>query len=62
MAGEAWHAMRHMELVDLMGYHDVDYIQGLSSPALSFDRIVETVVNLQDLVGRLMGGNIATRP
>lgn len=58
-AGEAWHAMRHMELVDLMSYHDTDYLQGTT---LNFDRIVESVINLQDLAARLMGGNITNRP
>ena len=58
-AGEAWYAMRHMELVDLMGYHDPGY---LTAQSLSFDRIVETVLTLVDLAGRLRGGNITNRP
>ena len=58
-AGEAWHAMRHMELVDLMSYHDTDYLQDAT---LNFDRVVESVINLQDLAARLMGGNITNRP
>jgi hypothetical protein len=55
-----------MELADLMYYHDTEYIVApqtshmVSAP--SYDRIVETVINLQDLAGRLMGGNITTRP
>jgi hypothetical protein len=61
-AGEAWFAMRHMELVDLMSYHDVEYLNGGKTAEPSFDRIVETVINLQDLVFRLMGGNITNRP
>lgn len=61
-AGEAWFAMRHMELVDLMSYHDVDYLMGENASAPSFDRIVETVFNLEDLVNRLLGGNISNRP
>ncbi len=61
-AGEAWFAMRHMELVDLMSYHDPDYLLGRSGDKISFDCVVETVVTLQDLVGRLLGGNISTRP
>lgn len=57
--GEAWYAMRHMELVDVMGYHDAGY---LNASSLSFDRIVETVLTLVDLAGRLRGGNITNRP
>lgn len=55
-AGEGWFAMRHMEFVDLMSYHDVAYLTS------DFDRAVETVLNLADLVSRLMGGNISNRP
>lgn len=57
--GEAWYAMRHMELFDLMSYYDLNYLE---SDPNSFDRIVESVINLQDLAYRLMGGNITTRP
>ena len=60
-AGEGWFAMRHMELVDLMSYHDVTYL-AYDDPAPSDNRIVESVLNLQDLCGRLMGGNITNRP
>ena len=60
-AGEGWFAMRHMELVDLMSYHDETYLD-YDDPAPSFDRIVESVLNLQDLCARLMGGNITNRP
>ncbi len=58
-AGEAWHAMRHMELVDLMSYYDGGY---LSADPNSFARIAETALNLRDLACRLMGGNITDRP
>ena len=61
-AGEAWYAMRHMELVDLMSYHDVDYLRDQATGELSFDRIAESVVSFQDLINRLLGGNITTRP
>lgn len=61
-AGEAWHAMRHMELVDLMGYHDPGYFCADRPQSLSFDRLVETVYTLSDLAHRLMGGNITNRP
>ena len=61
-AGEAWYAMRHMELVDLMAYHDAGYFTAASPETLTFDRLVETVYTLQDLACRLMGGNITNRP
>ena len=60
-AGEGWFAMRHMEFVDLMHYHDVRYIDG-GETTPSYDRIVETVMTLEDLIHRLMGGNITNRP
>ncbi|MDP3446661.1 MAG: hypothetical protein Q8S22_01230 [Eubacteriales bacterium] len=61
-AGEGWFAMRHMELVDLMSYHDVAYVEGKSGSAPSDGRMVEHVLNLIDLAYRLMGGNITNRP
>jgi hypothetical protein len=61
-AGEAWYAMRHMEFVDLMAYHDTAYLRRAGDAAVRFDRLVETLINLQDLAARLMGGNITTRP
>jgi hypothetical protein len=61
-AGEAWFAMRHMEFVDLMSYHDVDYMTGENGDDVSFDRIVETVTSFEDLINRLLGGNITNRP
>lgn len=60
-AGEGWFAMRHMELVDLMSYHDESYLD-YNDPAPSDDRIIESILNLQDLCSRLMGGNITNRP
>lgn len=59
-AGEGWFAMRHMELVDLMSYHDVSYVN--SAAASSDDRMIEHTMNLFDLANRLMAGNISTRP
>lgn len=59
-AGEGWFAMRHMELVDLMSYHDVSYINAASS--CNDNRIVEHTVNLLDLAQRLMAGNVSNRP
>jgi hypothetical protein len=61
-AGEAWYAMRHMELVDLMSYHDKTYLTAATPEALFFDRLVETVTTLEDLAARLRGGNITNRP
>ena len=61
-ASEAWHAMRHMELVDLMEYHDSDYFSADHPQSLTFDRLVETVYTWSDLARRLMGGNITNRP
>ncbi|MFH1880646.1 MAG: hypothetical protein ABIK64_07615, partial [Bacillota bacterium] len=61
-AGEAWYAMRHMELVDLMNYHDANYFCAARPSSLTFDRLVETVFTLEDLANRLMGGNITNRP
>ena len=59
-AGEGWFAMRHMELVDLMSYHDVSYINAASS--CNDNRIVEHTINLLDLANRLMAGNVSNRP
>ncbi len=59
-AGEGWFAMRHMELVDLMSYHDVSYINVASS--CNDNRIVEHTINLLDLANRLMAGNVSNRP
>lgn len=61
-AGEAWFAMRHMEFVDLMDYHDEDYLRGGADGKPNFDRTVEAVWNLADLASRLRGGNISNRP
>ena len=61
-AGEGWFAMRHMELVDLMSYHDLSYLVGDAEHSPSDDRIVEGVLNWIDLANRLMGGNISNRP
>ena len=59
-AGEGWFAMRHMELVDLMSYHDVSYVESAASPCEN--RIVEHAINLLDLAQRLMAGNVSNRP
>ena len=59
-AGEGWFAMRHMELVDLMSYHDVSYVN-CDTPGCE-NRIVEHAMNLNDLANRLMAGNVSNRP
>jgi hypothetical protein len=63
-AGEAWYAMRHMELVDLGFYLDAAYLEdGLSgggSPSVG--RLAETAFNLVDLASRLTGGDFSHRP
>ena len=59
-AGEGWFAMRHMELVDLMSYHDVSYVN-CDAPGCE-NRIVEHAINLLDLAQRLMAGNVSNRP
>ena len=62
-AGEAWYAMRHMELVDLGHYLDSAYLEGPSGgDGPSFGRLVETAYNLADLASRLVGGDISHRP
>jgi len=63
-AGEAWYAMRHMELVDLGYYLDAAYLEeGLAEGrAPSVGRLSETLHNLYDFSARLAGGNISDRP
>ena len=57
MALETWLVARHVELVDLLEYLRTDYL----SPDSSFDRFVESITNLWDLVNRLEGGDISGR-
>ncbi len=59
--GEAWYAMRHMEFVDLMYYLDSEYLEDKSGTGPSFNRLVETAYNLDDLISRLTGGNFSNR-
>jgi hypothetical protein len=62
-AGEAWYAMRHMELADLGHYLDAEYLEGASPKGPpSFGRLVETAYSLSDLASRLAGGDISDRP
>ena len=57
VAGEAWYASRHMELVDLAYYLDFDRLKR-DDP---LDLYIETAQNYYDLVARLEGGNISSR-
>lgn len=56
-AGEAWYAMRHMELADLGSYIDFD----LPKEDDPIDLLIETASNYWDLTSRLSGGNITDR-
>jgi len=57
-AGEAWYAMRHMELVDLGYYLDLDGISADDTLSVHIER----ALNLWDLASRLRGGTFADRP
>ena len=57
IALESWFSYRHMELVDVLEYLRVDYLRSDSD----FDRFVEFITNLWDIVNRLKGGNISGR-
>ena len=57
IAQESWLRLRHMELVDVLEYLRADYLR----PDSGFDRFVETVTNLWDVVNRLEGGNVSGR-
>ena len=57
-AGEAWFAMRHMELADLGFYLDFDGI----SADYGTDFLIEGALNFLDAASRLMGGNFSARP
>jgi hypothetical protein len=57
VAGEAWYASRHMELVDLAYYLDFERLK----PEDPLELYIETAQNYFDLVSRLMGGNISNR-
>lgn len=61
-AGEAWYAMRHMELFDLMEYHDASYLDPAQPGGVPYGRLVEAAATVEDLAYRLMGGNIVNRP
>jgi hypothetical protein len=57
VAVETWMCNRHVELVDVLEYLRADYLD----PDASFDRFVETITNLWDVVNRLQGGNVGGR-
>jgi len=57
-AGEAWYAMRHMELADLGFYLDFDGIWAEDTLSVHIER----ALNLWDLASRLRGGTFADRP
>jgi len=60
IAGEAWLASRHMELVDLTYYLDLDRLREYGDGA-PLDLLCETAQNFRDLASRLQGGNISDR-
>ncbi len=57
LAGEAWYASRHMELVDLTYYLDLDRLK----PHDPLELYIETAQNYYDWISRLKGGNISHR-
>jgi hypothetical protein len=57
VAQEAWLCMRHLETVDVLEYFLADYLR----PDSPYDRFVESITDLWDLVNRLKGGNISGR-
>jgi 1-acyl-sn-glycerol-3-phosphate acyltransferase len=57
IADEVYLHLRHNELVDVLEYVQPEYI----GPEASLNRLIEYALNLNDVVNRLMGGNISTR-
>jgi hypothetical protein len=57
VALETWLANRHVEMADILEYLRADYLK----PDSHFDRFVESITNLWDLVNRLEGGNVSGR-
>ena len=60
IAGEAWLASRHMELVDLTYYLDLDQLEFYNGDA-PLDALCETAQNFSDFASRMRGGNISDR-
>jgi len=57
IADEAYQHLRHNELVDVLEYVQPEYI----SPEASVNRLIEYALTLNDVINRLMGGNISSR-
>jgi 1-acyl-sn-glycerol-3-phosphate acyltransferase len=57
LAGEAWYASRHMELVDILFYFE----ETIPSEDAPFHLRVEYAQNLWDFASRTMGGNFTHR-
>jgi hypothetical protein len=57
VAQESWLCLRHLEMVDVLEYFRVDYLK----PDSSYDRFVESITDLWDVVNRIEGGNISGR-
>jgi 1-acyl-sn-glycerol-3-phosphate acyltransferase len=57
IADEVYLHLRHNELVDVLEYVQPDYI----SPEASLNRLIEYALTLNDVINRLMGGNISSR-
>ncbi|MDR2783185.1 MAG: acyltransferase [Treponema sp.] len=57
-AGEAWHASRHLEIVDFMWYLRYAPVPAAGSPLY---QQIEYVQNLRDFANRTMGGVFGTR-
>jgi hypothetical protein len=55
VAAEAWLRLRHMELVDVLGYIRADYLR----PDSGIDRFVESALNFRDVINRMEGGNFS---
>jgi 1-acyl-sn-glycerol-3-phosphate acyltransferase len=57
IADEAYLYLRHNELVDVLEYVQPEYI----SPEASLNRLIEYALTLNDVINRLMGGDISSR-
>ena len=57
ISDEVYLHLRHNELADMLEYVQPDYI----GPHASLNRLIEYALNLDDVVNRLMGGDIGSR-